>query len=1107
MNPTRTFLSLFLLLCPSVLFAQAVSVAEATGLVLDPSGSAVAGATVKMVETERQVSHAATTDATGRYTIPNLPVGSYRLEASATGFKTYVQTGIELQVNNHVQLNINFQVGAIAEKVEVSAGANLVETQQNAISQVIDQKRIVDLPLNGRQPTQLILISGAAVVAPGGDMSGSKNYASSTTISIAGGQANGTNYILDGGDNLDTFSNVNLPFPFPDALQEFSVETNALPARNGTQPGGVVNIVTKSGANSFHGDLFEFLRNGNVNARNFFAPTHDSLKRNQFGGTLGGKIIRDKLFFFAGYQGTRNRSNPPQSTATVPTAAALSGDFSGLESAGCQSNHQVRTIKNPYNGTPFPGGQVPTSLFDPAAVKLVNYLPQSSNVCGTTTFGIPTTGDENQEVVRIDYARSAKHNIFGRYFITDYQNPGNWNPKDILVTSTAGNLERAQSVTLGDTYTFNPNTVNSFHATFTRRRDNRGPNSQDINVNTLGVNIFTNVPDDLRITVGSGSSGFAIGCGTCSPGHFNVNTFQEADDIDVIRGKHQMAFGVDVIRTQNNILSGYLQNGNFGFSGQATGDPLLDFLTGSLSTFQQSRPQLVSLRATILGAYAQDSIHLTPHLVLNAGLRWEPMLFPHDLYHRGSTFSLAAFLAGTHSQVYTNAPAGSLYYGDPGVSANFTSNRFTNFSPRLGLVWDPKGDGKQTIRVGAAIMYDSAEIYLSQHLASNPPVVNELDFTISAPGGFSNPWTTGYNYPGGNPFPGVTPPSANTPFPAQGLYTVLPQNLHTTNLAQWNASYQRQFGNNWVATVTYLGNHTNHLYSAQELNPGIYTPGETSVTYKNRLLYKLNPSQGQYYGDVSILDDGATASYDAMLASLQHRFSKGFTLLTNYTWSHCTSTYDFTTDLNGTGFLNPYNLAMDKGDCNFDIRQIFNLSVVATSSTKGSSMLAKVLRNWQVAPLIRTQTGAPLNITTGKDNSLAGTNTITNFDRPNQVLPNIYNASWGPSLQYINPAAFAQNAAGTFGSLGRDAARTPGLLSFDASIDRLFYLTERFHLDVRADAFNVINHTNFSSPSQTGIQIPGISTGVSAALNSTTFGRLTSAGDPRILQFSMKLIF
>ena len=1100
-------LALGLLGCAANLFSQAVASAEATGRVTDPSGSPVSGATVKMIETARGVAHETTSNETGLYTLPNLPVGTYRLEAAAPGFKSYVQTGIELQVNNHVQLNVPLQLGTISESVEVSAGADLVETQENAISQVIDQKRIIDLPLNGRQPTQLILLSGAAQVAPAGDMTGSKNYPSSTTISVAGGQANGTNYVLDGGHNLDTFSNVNLPFPFPDALQEFSVETNALPARNGTQAGGLVNVVTKSGSNDLHGDLFEFLRNGDMNARNFFAAKHDSLKRNQFGATVGDHIIRDNLFFFAGYQGTRNRSNPPQSQATVPTSAALTGDFSALESAGCQSSHQPRTIKNPFNGQPLPNNQVPQSLFNPASLKLLDYLPQSSNPCGTVSFGIPTTGDEDQEVGRIDYVRRPRHTIFGRYFVTDYRNPANWDPHNILVTTTPGNLERSQSATIGDTFTFSPHVVNSFHTTFTRRRDNRGPNPNDINANDLGVNIATYVPNDLRLSVGSGSSGFAVGCGTCSPGHFNVNTWQEADDVDIMHGRHQIAFGVDYIHTQNNILSGYIQNGNFAFSGQATGDPILDLLTGSLSQFQQSRPQQVAMRATMFGLYAQDSFHVAPRLVVNAGLRWEPMLFPYDRYHRGSVFSIAGLLAGIHSQVYPNAPVGALYYGDPGVTANFTHNRLRNFSPRLGLVWDPTGSGKQSIRAGAGVMYDSAEVYLAQHLASNPPYVNELDFTVGAPGGFNTPWTTGYNYPGGNPFPGVAPPPANAAFPVQGLYTVLPQNLHTTNIAQWNVSYQRQFGKDWMVSVSYLGNKTTHLYSAQELNPGIYTPGETSVTYKNRLLYSLNPSQGQYYGDVSVLDDGANASYNALLASVQHRFNHDFTLLANYTWSHCVSDYDFTTDLNGTGFLNPYNMKMDHGDCNFDIRQIFNASIVATSAVKGDSLLAKVARNWQIAPLLHTQTGAPVNITTGKDNSMAGTNTITNFDRPNVVLPNMYTGSWGPTLQYLDPAAFAQNAPGTFGSLGRDVVRTPGLLAFDVSADRLFTLTERLRLDVRADAFNAINHTNFGGPTQNGVQIPGIASGVNSVLTSTTFGRITLAGDPRIMQVSMKLVF
>ena len=286
------------ILTPTRSMAQAVAIAEVTGTVSDPSGAAVASAQVKMTETDKQQVRTTVTDSQGRYTLPNLPVGPYRLEVQADGFKSYIQQGITLQVGNSVQLNVVLQLGSLSESISVTAAGAMIETKENAVSQVIDQKRIVDLPLNGRQATQLIVLSGAAVTAPGGGMVGSKNYFSSTTISVAGGQANGINYLLDGGDNNDSFTNVNLPIPFPDALQEFSVQTSSLPARFGLHPGAVVNAVTKSGTNAIHGSLFEFLRNGNVNARNFFAPSHDTLKRNQFGGTIGGQIHHRQTFLF-----------------------------------------------------------------------------------------------------------------------------------------------------------------------------------------------------------------------------------------------------------------------------------------------------------------------------------------------------------------------------------------------------------------------------------------------------------------------------------------------------------------------------------------------------------------------------------------------------------------------------------------------------------------------------------------------------------------------------------------------------------------------------------------------------------------------------------------
>src|SRR5579875_3888406 len=401
---------------------QAVAVASINGQVADPTGAAVANATVTMTETETGVQKTTVTDSTGHYSLPDLPVGPYRLEVKAPGFKEYAQTGIVLQVGSNVTQNVTLQLGSITETVEVQASANMVETQHSSVAQVIDEKSVNNLPLNGRYVTQLVLLSGAAVTdtPAGSDLTGSKNFYSSTTISVAGGQANATNYMLDGGYYVDTFTNVNMPFPFPDALQEFSVETSTLPARNGLHPGGVVNAVTKSGTNQWHGDLFEFIRNGDVNAINYFANKQDSLKRNQFGGTFGGRIIRDKLFFFGGFQQSNIRQAPSASLAFVPTAAALTGNFSVLDGASCQANHLPRTIKDPVSGAPLAGDQISPTRFDPASLALVKYLPQTSDPCGRVTFGIPVQSDESQYVGRIDWNINSKHSLYGRYFLDDY---------------------------------------------------------------------------------------------------------------------------------------------------------------------------------------------------------------------------------------------------------------------------------------------------------------------------------------------------------------------------------------------------------------------------------------------------------------------------------------------------------------------------------------------------------------------------------------------------------------------------------------------------------------------------------------------------------------
>ena len=1112
----------------SLVGAQQVNVAQVSGRVTDGTGAAVAGAAVKMLETQRNIGHMATTDEQGQYLLPGLPVGSYQLEVKKDGFKTYTQTGIVLHVDDHVTLNAVLVVGSLSETVEVKAAAALIQTENASVSNVVDSQRISELPLNGRYVTQLVLISGASMSAPGGDETGSKNFYSSVTISVAGGQANGTNYLLDGGDNNDTFSNVNLPFPFPDALQEFSVETSSLPARNGLHPGGVVNLVTKSGTNSFHGSAFEFYRDGAFNAapHSFLTASGgsvpDNLLRNQFGGVVGGKIIKDKLFFFAGYQGTRQHSASSASTHTA-TAAALAGDFTTLASPGCTGTTTGKTLK-----APFVGNQVNPSSFDPVAVKLFSggYVPISTDPCGLLKYVLPAIDNENQEIGRIDYVFSARHNLYGRYFIDDFQAPPPFDIHNLILTQTPGNWERAQSLTIGDSYSISSSLVNSFHATASRRRDNRGVNPNDINPTTLGSNMYVAIPNFLLTSI---SGYFGLGCGTCAPGHFNVNSWTEADDIDWIRGRHHFAFGGLLIRTQNNTLTGFDENGTFTWNGTFTGDGLADFLVGKYSAFTQSRAQQVAYRSTIPSFYGQDTIRLGPKLTLTAGLRWEPTLWPSDLFRRGSIFDMNAFLQNQHSTVYANAPAGMLFFGDPGVPAAFTNNHLMNFAPRFGIAWDPSGNGKQSIRAGYGIFYDSAMVWYSQRLTSNPPVVNQID-NSSGCGTFSNPWLNYSNATGcgsansnQNPFP-----ASGAIFPGGSFWVSFPPDMRPMYMQQWNLSWERQIFGNWAFSLSYLGNRSVHIPLSYDFNapqvtaaacvaaPGGTCQGNAANETSRRFLTLIagGASAPQNPGEIGALDlafDSGFSTYHALLASLNHRFGKGFSLNTNYTFSKCMSIGDFNGDLRGTYFQIQNNPRADYAVCNFNITHIFNATMVADSPFHGRGALRWFLGGWQLAPGIRAQSGWPIDVRTGTDTSATGEGN----DRPN-IVPGqpLYINQWQPcnttgtTQCYVvfNKAAFAAPAIGTFGNVGRDFLRSPGTFNIDMAITRIFPIREQKQIEFRFEAFNAINHFN---PSVGG-------PGATAGINSSNFGRqsgastpgfVPSAFDPRILQFGFKLHF
>jgi hypothetical protein len=1086
-------------------FAQAVSIASVTGRVSDSSGAFLPGTQVKITAVATGEVHTTMTDASGNYSFPSLAIGAYSLEVSAKGFQTYVQTGIRLQVNDAPQINVTMQVGEVSQRVEVEADATMVQTQQNMVSQVMDQQRIVNMPLNGRDPTQLITISGAAVNHTDGTNTGNKSFYTSQSIAIAGSAGNTTNYLLDGGDNNDSFTNVNMPFPFPDALAEFSVETSVLPARNGLHPGGLVNAVTKSGSNQWHGSLFEFIRNGDVNAINYFATAQDSLKRNQFGGTFGGRIIRDKLFFFGGVQETIVRQNPSGSSAFVPTAAALNGDFSAIDGAGCQSSHTARTVLDPATGKPLVNNHIDPSRFDPASLALIKYLPvASANSCGQVNYGVPVIYNARQYVARVDWIISTKHSLYGRYLQDNYDQPAPWDPANILYTTTLGVTQKPQTFVLGDTYAINANTLNSFHFTFGRKFIARFPNSNGIDPADLGVmNIYTPplAQDNLQVGVTgdftTGGSGYS---------KWGVNSFQEADDVDLTRGKHQIAFGVDLIRTQDNQNDEYNDSGTFSFNGQYSNEPLLDFLLGRMNNFTQTLQQDYSYRQTLIELYAQDTIRLTPKLVANVGLRWEPTLPPHDYFNRGSTFSMEGYTRGVVSSVFPNAPPGQYFYGDPGVTKSFTHDHWLNLSPRLGFVYDPRGDGKTVVRVGGGILFDSLGTFLTYRVTGQNAPWGVTVTEGNGPYQFNNPWST---VPGGNPFPLPLFPPSNYVFPLSASDTFLPPKALPPVLQTWNLGVQHQFAENWIATVTYLGNSTSHLMIGNEYNPAVYIPGmcgatacsTTGNTQARRVLTRINPNAGKYFSSTDYADNGISANYEGVLASIEHRLADNYTILANYTYSRCHGVVPVTS-LGGPTIQNPSNPRGDYGPCTYDVPNLFNASVIYYSHLQGHGALSLLLNNWQIAPLLRYETGFPVNPVSGRDNSLTG----VGLDRPDVVpgQPVYTHGSHSSKLyQWVNPARFVQNATGQFGNAGHFSLRTPSYFDVDAALSRVFKFAEVFNLEARVEAFNLTNHPNFGGPTPS----TGVSLGPNPTLSSSSFGRITTAGDPRILQGALKLTF
>jgi Carboxypeptidase regulatory-like domain len=1122
------------------------------GTIADATGAVIQNASVTVTNIATQVKKVAVTGGNGLYSFPNMDIGTYTLEVSVQGFEHYAQSNIVLEVGSSIAINVGMTVGRTDQKIEVQSSGLALQTEDASFKQTIDQQTVTEMPLNGRQMTGLITLSGGSTSAPAGDFTGSKYSYAAVSVSIAGGGGNTTMWRLDGGDNNDYMANSNLPFPFPDAVNQFSVESTVLGAQDGQHSGGLVNVVTRSGSNTYHGSAFEFIRNNYVDATNFFSTSKDTLHQNQYGGTFGGKILRDRLFAFAGYQHLHSTESQAATQAHVPTAANLLGDFSVTDGPLCQAT--ASQLRDPLTGAILVGNKYASQpKYNPQSLALLKYLPTpvpsvDTLGCGLVSYAIPSVKSDNQFVTRVDWTINAKHNLFGRYFIDGYQQPAFFSPTNILITTQSGNIERVQSFTLGEAYSISSRTVNSAHATILRRSNNRGYAANDINAATIGVNAYQPVPNGLYLATGK----FTIGGGTNSVAHFNDNTLAVDDDVTMIRGKHQILFGGEWVQNQLNIGNTYETNGVFTFasnfsaygpSGQRAsgapsqpGDQSLDFLMGTMSAFQQSKQQQNALRGPVPSLYAQDTFHATKQLTVTAGLRWSPNFMPTDYFNRGVVFNMSNFLANKVSSVYPNAPAGAMYYGDPGVPKQFTKNSPWQFAPNLGVSYDPFGTGKTVLRAGGALGYDQVNFFTGQRNQQNPPyatAISQQQVSATAPISFSSPWAVGAITTNPFPQPQIPTPATAQFFP-QSQYIVLPTQYHPSYTIQWTASVQQEFGRGWQFQLQYIGNRTVHAPLGLPLSEAIFIPGvwgaggtgcagivttgpaavkpgaagtacSTTSNQTSRFALTIaNPNQGNQYlgggGGTVLAGDSGFADYHGMVASIQHRLSSTFSLLANYTWSKCLNIEDAQGDLAGTTVENPNNPRLDYGPCGSDFRHVENVVIVTKSQFGLPHMEALLLNNWEFAPLVHITSGAPFTVTSGQDNSL----TDVGNDRPNltagapvYVHQAIRSGSGAANRGYLVPSSFSQiptTAFGTYGNIARNSFRGLPAYQVDAQVSRIFPLYERLNMTLRLEAFNLLNHPNFNNPS--------------ASLTSSTFGQISSTSNAaRVFQGSVKFIF
>jgi hypothetical protein len=1050
------------------------------GTVVDQTHAVIADAAVTATHLGTNQQRNVRTDSAGQYVIPLLPVGRYNVRVEKEGFAPFLQEGVVLQASTNIQVAAQMSIRTTAEQVTVHADATLVQATSTALVQIVDERRISDLPLDGRNVLELIgIMAGVSDRNASGSTIQANSYAGGRfhySASINGSRGDGTNFLLDNADNNEGYTNIAAPFPNPDAVQEFSFQTSSYDAQYGRNSGAIVNVVTRAGSNQFHGTVFHFLRNNKLNAANFFSG-RDTLKRNQFGVSFGGRIVKDRTFFFASYQGSRQRTSTPAAVTTAPSEAMKNGDLS----AWLQANGAGR-IRDPNNpGQYFPNNQIPRNQFDPVAARLLPHLPTSTSPDYQLRYSTPNIADDDEQIVaRGDHMLSNEQRLSLRYFLTHVDRPWGYLPPPAqLFGVRVGEIGFHQNAAVNHSYTMTPRLLNDVTLAFIRTKPvTKPPEDLQVSLASFGSRILptSNYPS-LAVSV----SGWA-GLGNSRAVVTAQNTFHLSDTLAYATGRHNLRLGGDVKRYRMDLDSYSGSGGSASFSGQLlsdsgrqnAGNAFAEFLLGRVASWSQRSFSSWRLETMYPAFFIQDDIRLTRKLTVNLGLRWDPKF---DFDERDGQ-KQTTFVAGRQSQRFPGAHPGILFRGDPGFEDYIVPPDWNNLAPRIGFAYEILP--RTVIRSAYGIFYEQMmSIMYNRAVQAEPFVYSRQlnDVRLVNPYGSEPPL---------DPNPVVPGPEF-----VFGRYTTLSvpgPHLVTPYVQHWNFVVERQVLDHWLIRAAYVGSKGTKLLHSHEENPALFAPGASASNYNQRRRH-------QPIGPMQVGRSVGWSKYNALQLTLQRRFARGFTVLANYTRSKSMDIGSYTS-LNAQILgPDPFNYEANRGVSDFDIPQRLVVSALVEHPALQHKhrLVRSFFGGWQSNVIFTAQDGVPFTVRSGRDNSLYGIN---------QDFPDLTGIDWrqpdGRSkeqeiLAWFNPDAFRENAVGTIGTGRRNQLRGPGLWDVNYSLFKNLPLSENFRLQVRGEFFNLFNHANLGNPNSTR--------------TNANFGRITSALPPRIVQLGAKLIF